>query len=97
MAQLAEGLPLAQVMIPESWDRVPHWVPCSAGSLVLLILLSLPTPFTCALSLPFSQIINLRERERERARAHRGRERSRLPAEQGAPLPAGSQDSGIMT
>ena len=27
MAQLVEHLPLAQVMISESWDQVPHWVP----------------------------------------------------------------------
>jgi len=33
-------------MIPVSWDQVPHWTPCSAGSL----LLPLPaTPPACAL------------------------------------------------
>ena len=25
---VVERLPLAQVMIPGSWDRVPHWAPC---------------------------------------------------------------------
>ena len=35
VAQLVKQLPLAQVMIPASWDRVPHRAPCSAGSLLL--------------------------------------------------------------
>ena len=26
---VVECLPLAQVVIPESWDQVPHWAPCS--------------------------------------------------------------------
>ena len=25
---IVERLPLAQVMIPGSWDRVPHWASC---------------------------------------------------------------------
>ena len=25
---VVEHLPLAQVVMPGSWDRVPHWVPC---------------------------------------------------------------------
>ena len=41
--QLVKRLPSAQVMISGSWDRVPHWAPCSAGSLLLLPLL-LPLP-----------------------------------------------------
>ena len=40
VAQPVKHLPSAQVMIPGSWDRAPHWAPCSAGSL----LLSLPLP-----------------------------------------------------
>jgi len=48
VAQSVKRLPLAQVMIPESWDQVPHWAPCSGGSL----LLPLPAaPPACALSL----------------------------------------------
>ena len=48
VAQLVKYLPLAQVMIPGSWDGVPHWAPCSVRSL----LLPLPaTPPACALSL----------------------------------------------
>jgi len=56
MAQLVGRLPSAWVMIPESWNQVPHRAPCSVGSL----LLSLPLPlsrlvlaclFACARSL----------------------------------------------
>ena len=53
MAWSVEPLPLAQAMIPGSWDGAPHWVPCSAESL----LLPLPLPITlpaCALSQSFS-------------------------------------------
>ena len=40
---------MAQVVIPGSWDRVPHRAPCSAGS--LLLPLPLPTaPPACGLS-----------------------------------------------
>ena len=42
VAQLVKCLPSAQVMIPGSWDQVPHWAPCSVGSLLLPLLL--PTP-----------------------------------------------------
>ena len=35
VAQLVKHLPLAQVMIPGSWDRVLHQVLCSVGSLLL--------------------------------------------------------------
>ena len=35
MAQLVAQLPLAWVVILESWDRVLHWDPCSVGSLLL--------------------------------------------------------------
>ena len=45
-------LPLAQVMIPGSWDRILHWVPCSSGS--LLHPLPLPAaPLACALSVKY--------------------------------------------
>ena len=37
-------LPLAQVMILGSWDRVPCQAPGSVGSLLLLLLLPLPLP-----------------------------------------------------
>ena len=40
MAQLVKHLPLAQFMIPESWDRATYLAPCSAESL----LLPLPPP-----------------------------------------------------
>jgi len=40
VAQLVQRLPSAQVMVPESWDRVPHRAPGSAGSLLLPLTLS---------------------------------------------------------
>lgn len=49
-AQWVKPLPSAQVMIPQSWDRVPLRAPCSVESLFL----SLPLPATllaCAHSL----------------------------------------------
>lgn len=30
VAWLVALLPLAQVVVLECWDRVPHWVPCLA-------------------------------------------------------------------
>ena len=42
VAQLGEHLPLAQVMISDSWDQALHWVLCLAGSLRL----PLPLPLT---------------------------------------------------
>ena len=44
-----EPLPLAQVMIPGSWDRAPHWALCLAGSLLppLSLPASLPTCDLC--------------------------------------------------
>ncbi|XP_034866328.1 membrane cofactor protein-like isoform X10 [Mirounga angustirostris] len=50
VAQSVKRLPSAQLMIPGSWDRVPHQALCLAGSLLLL----LPLPAThpaCVLSL----------------------------------------------
>lgn len=48
VVQLVKHLPSAQVMIPESWDQVPHRAPYSvAGGLLLL----LPLPLVCAVSL----------------------------------------------
>ena len=35
VVQSVKHLPLAQVMIPRSWDRVPHQAPCSVESLLL--------------------------------------------------------------
>ena len=52
VAQLVKHLTCAQVMILGSWDRVLHWAPCLAGS--LLLPLPLPLPTACALSLSFS-------------------------------------------
>ena len=31
MVQMVKHLPLAQVMIPRSWDRALHWAPCLVG------------------------------------------------------------------
>ena len=45
VAQLVKHLPLAQVMIPGSWDQALLRVHCSEGSLLLILLPS------CALSL----------------------------------------------
>ena len=39
------SLPLARGVIPESWDRVPHWASCrkpASPSLCLCLCLSLP-------------------------------------------------------
>ena len=47
VAQLVKRLPSAQVMIPGSWDRAPHGVPCSAGSLLLPLPLPVASP-ACA-------------------------------------------------
>ena len=49
VAQSAERLPLAQVMIPGSWDRALCQAPCSVGSLLLLLPLFFPP--TCAQTL----------------------------------------------
>ena len=47
------SLPLAQVMIPGSWDQALHWALCSAGN--LLLSLPLPLPWLVhTLSLSFS-------------------------------------------
>ena len=54
VAQLVKPLPLAQVMISESWDPVPCWAPCSAGGLLLPLPVPLAPPFMLTLS--FSQI-----------------------------------------
>ena len=42
VAQSFGHLPLAQVMIPESWNQAPRWAPCSVGSLPLPFPLLLP-------------------------------------------------------
>ena len=55
VAQLVKRLPLAQIMILESWDQVLHQAPCSAGSLILP--LTLPP---LMLSLSLSQINKLK-------------------------------------
>ena len=55
VAQLVKQLPSAQVMIPASWDRVPHQAPCSAGSLLLpLTLPSTLSAYARSLSLSLS-------------------------------------------
>jgi len=50
VAQSAGRLPLARIVISGSWDRSPCWAPCLVGSL----LLPLPFPLVCALSLAHS-------------------------------------------
>ena len=53
VSQLVKHPPLAQVMIPGSWEGALHWASCSAGS----PLLSLPLPAAppaCVLSLSLS-------------------------------------------
>ena len=49
VAQSVKHLPLAQVMIPESWDGAPHQAPCSVGGLHLPLPLPAALP-TCAVS-----------------------------------------------
>ena len=49
VVQLVKHLPLAQVMIPESWDQAPSQAPRSAGN--LLFPLPLPLLDTSAHSL----------------------------------------------
>ena len=45
-------LPSAQVMILGSWDRAPVWALCSAGSLLVPLLIPLPqTPLSLFVSL----------------------------------------------
>ena len=59
VAQWVKPLPLAQVMISGSWDRVPHRALCSAGS--LLPSLSLPaSTSTCDFSLSNKYIKSLK-------------------------------------
>ena len=41
VAQSVKCLPSAQVMVPGSWDQAPHRAPCSAGDLLLSLVLSL--------------------------------------------------------
>ena len=53
--QLVKCLPLAQVMIPGSWNQALHQGPCSVGSLLLTF--PLPLPY-CSLALSLSQNIN---------------------------------------
>ena len=52
VAQSVKHLPLAQVMISESWDQALRQAPCSEGS--LLLPLPLPLPITCSPSLSLS-------------------------------------------
>ena len=58
MAQSVKYPSLAQVTIPVSWGWVPSQAPCSAGSLLLplLLLLSPLLPPACDLSLSLHQI-----------------------------------------
>ena len=56
MAQLVKHLPSAQVMILGSWDQTPHWVSCSARSLLLPLPLPLPILLMLAIS---NKLLNL--------------------------------------
>ena len=49
MGQLVKCLPLAQVMIPGSWDQIQHQAPCLVGNLVLTFPLPLAL-LVCSLS-----------------------------------------------
>ena len=51
VAQSVKPLPLAQVMIPRSWDQAPHGAPYSAESLLLPLPLPLPPAHACTPSL----------------------------------------------
>ena len=56
-------LPSAQIMIPGSWDRVPNWAPCSAGSL-LHPLSAAPPPPACAFSFcHLNKILKIRKKK----------------------------------
>ena len=59
VALSVKRLPLAQVMILGSWNGVPCWALCWAGS--PLLPLSLPLPLACALSLSNKQIKSLKK------------------------------------
>ena len=58
-AQLVKCLPLAPVMILESWDPVPHPAPCSVGSLLLPLPYPDHLPLMISLSFSLSQINNI--------------------------------------
>ena len=62
MAQSVKHLPLAQVVISGSWNQVPHWALCSAGSLLLPLPLSLPLIMLLSLSL---SLINTKSLKRK--------------------------------
>ena len=67
MAQCVKCLPLARVMIPESWDQAPHWAPCSTGSLLLPLPLPLLVfPVSLCLCQMKIKIKKPKEKERER-------------------------------
>jgi len=54
VAQSLGRLPSALVMIPGSWDRVPHWTPCSARSLLFSALPAAPLACALSFSLPLT-------------------------------------------
>ena len=54
MAQLVKCLPLAQVVILASWDRVLHQAPCSEGEPA-----SPSPPFLCSLFLSASVAVSV--------------------------------------
>ena len=57
-------LPLAQGLIPDSWDQVPHWTPCMESA----------SPLSACVSASLSvSLMNIIEREREaETQAERG-------------------------
>ena len=75
MAQSVKRLPSAQVMISGSWDGAAHWAPCSVGSLLLPLPLSLLVLFSLSLSnkgikfflkILFIYLTEITSRQRER-------------------------------
>ena len=62
---IVQCLPLAQIMIPGSWDGAPHQAPCSADSLLLPLLLPM-----LVLSLSNKLIQKKKEEEKKTQTCH---------------------------
>ena len=72
VAQSVKYLPLSWLMIPGSWDQVPHRAPCSAGSLSLPLHLPAAPP-ACSLSL--SQINKILKKKLQKAEEDKNRKK----------------------